>query len=687
MPVSHSDSRPLSLANSTGSVLIATHTDACDINVSPDKRTIFLHSENNLVQALKVRPCPSDLGTLSNSYLRPQTALEAAFSSARSTYDVTTQPSRTQAAQQSTQQTKCQGKPQAQTREREGGRGERESQHRSVSSASNGPTDRGRGSPCQHEDADGEGDKGSPLTGGVPHLLLGTGAGADGGSGSQSESEPEPEPTLVAQPVSTGKGGGSRARDGPKQGNGKTIDRPRSRAPSEPLFFPESDEERNDTTGRVDKGKGKESAQSRQNGGERALSPLAMRSATIATTSATPSSMSTAASTHLARSSTSGPDKPRSVQTVLSTRGAAWNLRKDNDADANTGRERKRARLSGEGERLQTKKKSFRSSLSQFLGSGSKALQDDEEEESENENQSGRDRDRGTRKEGDDSEDVDELDEESEGEERLDKPKKKRPRAGSDASQVTMVVPSDDEHAMDVDESPPTVSKHPRAATSSIPQTATEDVVDRAEDVEGPSGDDWAFSSTLVGTYVPPAGKTVEPSSSSRSTRPLVEADADSVTLRVNLINLGTHYLDMYNHFASSSESSPTPNLPPPSSTLRSAVSSANLESAVEDTVASAALSRIISKVDFEHMVVVGQFNLGFIIVRKRDGTPQSGGGTAMDDLFIVDQHAADEKWNFETLQEKTVIASQRLFRCVVLPRLTPGVCFDALCLMHGGLL
>ncbi|KIJ49650.1 hypothetical protein M422DRAFT_160918, partial [Sphaerobolus stellatus SS14] len=29
-------------------------TDACDINVSPDKRTIFIHSENNLVQALKV---------------------------------------------------------------------------------------------------------------------------------------------------------------------------------------------------------------------------------------------------------------------------------------------------------------------------------------------------------------------------------------------------------------------------------------------------------------------------------------------------------------------------------------------------------------------------------------------------------------------------------------------------------
>ncbi|KAG2366119.1 DNA mismatch repair protein MutL [Suillus spraguei] len=31
-------------------------THACDINVSPDKRTIFLHNEQNLIQALKVYP-------------------------------------------------------------------------------------------------------------------------------------------------------------------------------------------------------------------------------------------------------------------------------------------------------------------------------------------------------------------------------------------------------------------------------------------------------------------------------------------------------------------------------------------------------------------------------------------------------------------------------------------------------
>jgi DNA mismatch repair protein PMS2 len=35
------------------------------------------------------------------------------------------------------------------------------------------------------------------------------------------------------------------------------------------------------------------------------------------------------------------------------------------------------------------------------------------------------------------------------------------------------------------------------------------------------------------------------------------------------------------------------------------------------------------------------------------------------DDVFIVDQHAADEKYNFETLQLTTKIDSQKLFRWV----------------------
>lgn len=64
-------------------------------------------------------------------------------------------------------------------------------------------------------------------------------------------------------------------------------------------------------------------------------------------------------------------------------------------------------------------------------------------------------------------------------------------------------------------------------------------------------------------------------------------------------------------------------------------------------------LTLTVAKDDFNKMNIVGQFNLGFIIVtRMVDGKY---------DLFIVDQHASDEKYNFEMLQKTTVFKSQRL--------------------------
>jgi DNA mismatch repair protein PMS2 len=74
------------------------------------------------------------------------------------------------------------------------------------------------------------------------------------------------------------------------------------------------------------------------------------------------------------------------------------------------------------------------------------------------------------------------------------------------------------------------------------------------------------------------------------------------------------------------------------------------------------ALSRVISKADFARMEVLGQFNKGFIIARLR--SDDGGGKKEMtDDLFIIDQHASDEKFNFETLQRTTVIKAQMLIR------------------------
>jgi len=58
-------------------------------------------------------------------------------------------------------------------------------------------------------------------------------------------------------------------------------------------------------------------------------------------------------------------------------------------------------------------------------------------------------------------------------------------------------------------------------------------------------------------------------------------------------------------------------------------------------------LQKSIQKSDFAKMEIFGQFNLGFLIVGL--------GG----DLFIIDQHASDEKYNFETLQQTTELKSQ----------------------------
>ena len=91
-----------------------------------------------------------------------------------------------------------------------------------------------------------------------------------------------------------------------------------------------------------------------------------------------------------------------------------------------------------------------------------------------------------------------------------------------------------------------------------------------------------------------------------------------------------------------------------------------------DNAKAEEALNRVITKDDFARMEVIGQFNRGFIIARLRKPShePQAGSSPsratlATDDLFIIDQHASDEKFNFETLQRTTIIKAQKLIRCV----------------------
>ncbi|KAL9075073.1 MAG: hypothetical protein Q9157_004138 [Trypethelium eluteriae] len=67
-------------------------------------------------------------------------------------------------------------------------------------------------------------------------------------------------------------------------------------------------------------------------------------------------------------------------------------------------------------------------------------------------------------------------------------------------------------------------------------------------------------------------------------------------------------------------------------------------------------LSLTVSKSDFDQMAVIGQFNLGFIVALR----PSTSSDTS-DELFIIDQHASDEKYNFERLQRTTIVQNQRL--------------------------
>lgn len=73
-------------------------------------------------------------------------------------------------------------------------------------------------------------------------------------------------------------------------------------------------------------------------------------------------------------------------------------------------------------------------------------------------------------------------------------------------------------------------------------------------------------------------------------------------------------------------------------------------------------LSLTVSKEDFSQMRIVGQFNLGFILAIRPSTSHMSD-----DELFIIDQHASDEKFNFERLQASTTVQNQRLVRPKIL--------------------
>jgi DNA mismatch repair protein PMS2 len=144
-------------------------------------------------------------------------------------------------------------------------------------------------------------------------------------------------------------------------------------------------------------------------------------------------------------------------------------------------------------------------------------------------------------------------------------------------------------------------------------------------------------------------------------------AGGSDITLNFDFGKIRTNYRKFLLHQAQ------PPSLPA-SGDIDDTLEDAGLGNTEDEIRVAEVLSRIINKTDFAEMEVVGQFNLGFIIARRRKSTSSSD--RAMDDLFIVDQHAADEKYNFETLQQTTTIQSQKLFRSVNLV----GLCHNFKC-------
>jgi DNA mismatch repair protein PMS2 len=87
-----------------------------------------------------------------------------------------------------------------------------------------------------------------------------------------------------------------------------------------------------------------------------------------------------------------------------------------------------------------------------------------------------------------------------------------------------------------------------------------------------------------------------------------------------------------------------------------------------QDEAAEQRLSLTVTKEDFMNMKIHGQFNKGFILATRKN------------ELFIIDQHASDEKYNFETLQATTVVQSQPL----VVPRTLDLMAMDEIAVMDN---
>jgi DNA mismatch repair protein PMS2 len=342
----------------------------------------------------------------------------------------------------------------------------------------------------------------------------------------------------------------------------------------------------------------------------------------------------------------------RAVQMVLDTTGASWNLKPGQE-----GPPRKRphpADISGSSSG-KSARANMRAQLAGFARGGAQIVQEKEnegdsdspedEEVNEGIEQMAVDEDEerprsSSPKKMDDDTDVTELEIGYEG------------KSSTDVVEETMAIDSSESEGDETSKQPNDTSRSAAAATAGSPNSVQ-------------ASDDLTSNTDVLLSSSPEAGATSEsavpatPSSPSKVSGIRAEvvrtAKEVSASLAFDLQRTTKAWHAYLEHKFSTQPQPPQP--APRSSDLESA------DLGADDEKATATLARVLSKVDFGVMEVIGQFNRGFIVARlsKIGGE----GSAATDDLFIVDQHAADEKYNFETLQATTRLESQRLFTWV----------------------
>lgn len=343
----------------------------------------------------------------------------------------------------------------------------------------------------------------------------------------------------------------------------------------------------------------------------------------------------------------------RPVQMVLSTAGASWNLR--HDADEDIGPPRKKSRTSsdlGVEDASNTKvagrnkrsgaRQNLRNRLSSYARRGSQVVNDDLQGEEDNESV---------------PDEVDELEDDDDRPKTADMQGKKMASHTRRDDNVTDLHNGCDEIVRD-----DTASTVLTINDQRLPAEANHAIKSQSSEVVDLTGG-YDDSEDISMLYADSSfAKNHSQGSSHSLLRPEIirSPDGENISMRFDFSKVSDTWRRLQDKLSSMSLASE--NNSELSTCEPSLGADAGVSNIEDGKKAADALSRVIDKEDFSSMEITGQFNLAFIVARRRKIIGAAGGGE-MDDLFIVDQHAADEKYNFETLQQTTRIKSQKLFR------------------------